>query len=392
MLRSKIKIVVTGGGSGGHLSVAKAILQALTENYDIPSNNIHYIGSDLGMIGEKKGNSLEKKIMKDSPVNKHYIRAGKLQRKLSPNSIPLLLRTFLGIKDSFKILRKEKPNFIISAGGYVSVPVCFSAWILRIPIYLHEQTASVGLSNKIAGKFAKKIYLSFESSKKYFRESKTSHVGNIVRKHIFIKDMTPDTDKEILSLNVTNKELPLIYISGGGLGSHKINVKVLDSIKELLKSYRILLQTGSNSIYKDYEKGLEFRNKLPAFLKERFVVKKYIDEKSIGYVINNMDIFVGRSGANTVYELGVLKKVALLIPIPWVTHNEQYLNAKILKDVGTANILEDKYLEKSDLKKEIERLKKQIQLRKIEYDKLEKLFPRNALAHILDDILQNYLK
>jgi UDP-N-acetylglucosamine--N-acetylmuramyl-(pentapeptide) pyrophosphoryl-undecaprenol N-acetylglucosamine transferase len=392
MLKSELKIVITGGGSGGHLSVAKAVINSLLDDYNIPKENITYIGSDLGMMGEKKGNSLEKKQMAGFNINQKYIRAGKFQRKISLTSLPLLFRTLLGLKDSFRILRENKPHLIISTGGYVSVPVCIAGWFLHIPIFLHEQTASVGLSNKIVGKFAKRIYVSFENSLKYFNKKKSIHIGNIVRKEIFRKESNPDTDKEIVALNVTNKELPLLYISGGGLGSHTINSKILDSLDTLLKSYRILLQTGSNEIHRDYEKAMERAEGLPSHLKERFVVKKFIDEDSIGYVLNSMDIFIGRSGANTVYEIGVLKKIALLIPIPWVTHNEQYLNAKILKDIGTANILEEKDLKGADLKLEIERLKEQIQLRNINYRKLEHLFPQNGLVHMLDEILKDLIR
>ncbi len=104
-----------------------------------------------------------------------------------------------------------------------------------------------------------------------------------------------------------------------------------------------------------------------------------------------MNLFVGRSGANTVYEIGVLKKYALFIPIPWVTHNEQYLNAKILHDIGTANILEEKDLEQSDITNEIEMLEKQA-LRDIDTKKLDTLFPTNAVSSILENILSEYLK
>jgi len=102
-----------------------------------------------------------------------------------------------------------------------------------------------------------------------------------------------------------------------------------------------------------------------------------------------MNLFVGRSGANTVYEIGVLKKYALFIPIPWVTHNEQYLNAKVLEDIGSANILEEKYLEGCNLKKEIERLEEKEKITKIDSERLEKLFPTNATHSMLNDILKS---
>jgi len=188
---------------------------------------------------------------------------------------------------------------------------------------------------------------------------------------------------------VTNKQLPFIYISGGSLGSHSINTKVINSLNELLRKYRVLLQTGENENFKDYEKAIQIKEKLIDEYKERVVIKKYIDSNSIGYVLNGMDIFVGRAGANTVYEIGVLKKFALFIPIPWATHNEQYLNAKVLSDIGTANILEEKYLNECNLTEEIERFSKQVALRKIDHKKLEELFPTNATYKILDDIFKS---
>ncbi len=387
MLRKDLKIMITGGGSGGHLSVAKAIIDSLIEDYNIPIENIVYVGGDLGMEGEKKGNSLEQKLFKDSKFQRHFIRAGKLQRKVSLNTLSLLFRSLAGFIDSLSIMKKSNPNIVVSSGGFVSVPVCISAWLFRKPIFLHEQTASVGLSNKIVGWFSKKIYISFEESKKHFPSKKVIHSGNVVKKEIFINKILPNTDKDIVSLMVTNRNLPFIYISGGSLGSHTINEKILKSIVDLTKKYRVLLQTGDNEIYKDFEKGAKIREDLPSTYKERFVVKKYIDSESIGYVLNGMDLFIGRSGANTVYEIGVLKKHALFIPIPWVTHNEQYLNAKVLSDIGSANILEEKYLENCKLDEEIERLRKQLNLRKIDTGKLERLFPTNAIYKILDDIL-----
>jgi len=392
MLKSEIKIMVTGGGSGGHISVAKTVIDSLIQDYDIPTANIMYVGGDLGMEGENKGNSLEQKQFKDAQFKTEYIRAGKLQRKLSFNSLSLLLRSVLGLFDSLKIVKKFNPSLILSSGGFVSVPVCMAGFFYRKPIYLHEQTATVGLSNKIIGKFAKKIYISFQNSSMFFPKEKTKHVGNLVRKDVFVKDVTPKTDKEILSLMVTNKELPFIYISGGSLGSHIINTKIFESLPRLLKKYRVLLQTGDNEVYKDFEKGIDIKNSLIAEEKERVVIKKYIDSDSIGYVLNNMDYFVGRAGANTVYEIGVLKKYALFIPIPWVTHNEQYLNAKVLNDIGTANILEEKYLGECDIVKEIEKLEQQIELRDINKDSLEELFPTNAMSSMLEDILSKYIK
>ena len=389
MLKSETKILITGGGSGGHISVAKSLISTLIEDFDIPSKNITYVGGDLGMEGESVGNSLDMRSFKDVDIEKFYIRAGKFQRKISPKTVPLLFRTFLGFFDSISILSKQKPNILISTGGFVSVPVCVAGLLFGKPIYLHEQTASVGLSNRVVGIFAKKIYIAFKESIKYFNSKKVIHVGNVIRKEIFFKQRNENTDTEITNLLERNPFLPFIYISGGSLGSHVLNEKVMGCIDDLLSSYRVLLQTGDNEIYKDFDKAMEKKNSLPEDLQSRLVIKKYIDERSIGYVLNSMNLFVGRSGANTVYEIGVLKKYALFIPIPWVTHNEQYLNAKVLEDIGCANILEEKYLKDCNLKKEIERLEEKVKVRKIDKERLEKLFPINATHSMLNSVLES---
>lgn len=107
MLKKDIKIMITGGGSGGHLSVVRGLIDALIQDYNVPFQNIVYVGGDLGMEGEKKGNSLEQRLFKDSKLKTYYIRAGKLQRKLSLNTIPLLFRSILGFFDSLSIIKKR---------------------------------------------------------------------------------------------------------------------------------------------------------------------------------------------------------------------------------------------------------------------------------------------
>ncbi|KUK76349.1 MAG: UDP-N-acetylglucosamine--N-acetylmuramyl-(pentapeptide) pyrophosphoryl-undecaprenol N-acetylglucosamine transferase, partial [candidate division WS6 bacterium 34_10] len=234
------KIVITGGGSGGHISVASGLIQGIKKRDPKLYQNLIYIGGDLGMVGEEYGNSLEQRRFKDSDFKTRYIRAGKLQRRFSFVSVKLAFRTILGVFDSFKILKEEKPDLIFSTGGFVSVPVCIAGWLKGIPIYLHEQTATVGLSNRIVGKFAKRVYIAFDSSRKYFDGKKTKLVGNIVRDAVTNVDIT-QVSVEFKKLVSTNRELPLIYISGGGLGSHKLNAKVLSEITDLLKNFRIIL-------------------------------------------------------------------------------------------------------------------------------------------------------
>lgn len=335
------KIIVTGGGSGGHISSAKSIIEELDKQFILNENNFLYIGSDLGMEGEKPGNSLEMKIFKNENFKQLYIRGGKLQRRFTFRTIYLFLRTILGFVDSFKILNKFHPDIVISTGGFVSVPVCIVANFFKAQIFLHEQTATVGLSNRIVSKFAKKIFVAYPSSIKFFPREKVIHSGNLVREEIFFNSGRGPIIEEMRKMIAQSDELPIIYISGGSLGSHVINEVIKESLPILLQDYQLILQTGDSKITNDYQLLCLEKEKLSNDLKERLVVTKYIGNEQIGFVLNNIDLFIGRAGANTVYELGLLRIPSILIPIPWVTHNEQQENAKILESVGLAKIIHE---------------------------------------------------
>jgi UDP-N-acetylglucosamine--N-acetylmuramyl-(pentapeptide) pyrophosphoryl-undecaprenol N-acetylglucosamine transferase len=378
------KLVVTGGGSGGHISTASAIISALRKNYEINNNNFLYIGGDLGMTNEKPGNSLEQKIFANESFNKKYIRAGKLQRNFSAHTIFLLLRTFLGFIDSYKILKDFKPDIVLSTGGFVSVPVCLTAKMLGSKIYLHEQTAVVGLSNKIVSKYCEKIFVAFPSSKKYFPKEKTIHTGNLIRPEIFYKSGKGKTTESLKKMFILQEDLPIVYISGGSLGSHIINRTVKEALPSLLQDFQIILQTGDNKEFRDYELLVKEKKKLSPNLQDRFLPIKYIGNKEIGFVLNNIDFFVGRSGANTVYEMGVLQIPSIFIPIPWVTHNEQEENAKILERLGLAKILNEGELTPENLVLKIRRFYEKE--KNYNPSEIEKIFVRNAQEKILKEI------
>jgi len=378
------KIIVTGGGSGGHISSAKAIIDALNDAFLLNSNNFLYVGSDLGMEKERPGSSLEMKIFKDEKFSQKYIRGGKLQRKFSPSSIYLLFRTVLGFFDSISVMKDFKPDIVISTGGFVSVPVCIVAKLFKAQIYLHEQTATVGLSNKIVSKFAEKIFVAFPSSIKYFEKEKVFHSGNLVRNEIFENSGRGGIIEDVKKMIIQEEDLPIIYISGGSLGSHVINEIIKESLPLLLQDYQLILQTGDSKITNDFQLLSLEKEKLTEDLKERFVVTKYIGNEEIGFVLNNIDLFIGRAGANTVYELGLLRIPSILIPIPWVTHNEQMENAKILESVGLAKIINEGEFTTEKLQV-ILRLfsKEKIQVNE---KKAEEIFVKNAAQKIVNNI------
>jgi len=378
----KKRIIVTGGGSGGHVSTASSIIKILQNKYSNFQENLLYVGGDLGMQDEKPGDSIEKRIFSKENFNQKYIRAGKFQRKFSLKSISRLLRVVLGFFDSINIIKEFKPDIVISTGGFVSVPVCIVAKLFKAEIYLHEQTAVVGLSNKIVGKFAKKIFISFPSSEKYFSKDKVIHTGNLLRQEIFNKSGSGPIVESLKEMIEIQEEYPIIYISGGSLGSHCINTTVKDALQPLLQDYQIVLQTGDNKTFNDYDCLNKEKRKLREDLQKRLLLVKYVQNNEIGYLLNNIDLFVGRSGANTVYEMGILRIPSILIPIPWVTHNEQTMNAQILQNVGLAEIMNEGELTPEQLVIKIGSfLKKE---RKINDQMLKDIFKKDADRKILE--------
>ncbi|MHC1716861.1 MAG: glycosyltransferase [Candidatus Dojkabacteria bacterium] len=378
------RIIVTGGGSGGHVSAASSIISSLKDKYEINENNFLYIGGDLGMVGEQTGNSLEKRIFEKEDFRKVYIRAGKLQRSLEIESIKLFFRTFLGFLDSYKIIKKFRPDILISTGGFVSVPVCIIAKLFKTKIYLHEQTAAIGLANKIVGKLANKIFVAFPSSTEYFPANKAIHTGNLIRKEIF-NTTAKGNLADILKEMITKQErYPIIYISGGSLGSHIVNSAVKESMKSLTENFQIILQTGDNTVFHDYDNLDLERKKLEEKNSGNIHIVKYIKNDEIGYLFNNIDMYVGRAGANTVYEMGLMKIPSIFIPIPWVTHNEQERNAKILVELGLAKIIKEGELTGDKLLFEIKSFNSKE--KNIDTKKLNEIFITNASEKILEEI------
>lgn len=385
-VKSKLnrRIVVTGGGSGGHTNTALAFISSLQKKYTKALDNILYIGGDLAMEGDIKGKSLEHKLLEKTDINFKIIRAGKLQRYFNFTTIKLLFKTIGGFIDSSRILRKYKPDLIFSTGGYVTVPVCIVGWIFKIPVYIHEQTINIGLANKIASKFATKVFITFPQSKKYFPKDKTIHTGNILKEDLFKPKKKGEVAEVIKKMKREKEKYPIVYISGGSLGSHVINTTIREMIPYIVQHYQIILQTGEHPMYKDYEKIVKEKNKLPSKVQERFFPIKYIDSSELGLVYQNMDLFIGRAGANTVYEIGIFKKKSIFIPIPWVGKNEQHENAKVLENLGLSKIIPEGELISDLLFDEMNKLAKKES--KPNKEKLEEIFTRKGIDTIFEEM------
>lgn len=366
-----MKLVVVGG----HLSPALAIIEALPKDI-----RVLFIGRRFSFEGDK-ALSLEYKTISSQKIPFASISAGRLQRKFTKYTIFSLLKIPYGIVQSFSILRVFKPDVVLGFGGFLSLPVIFSAYILRIPIVVHEQTFEAGLANRIASFFAKKICISWESSREFFPKNKTVLTGNPLRK-FEIRSANWRTKFEIIN---KNQNLPVIYITGGSSGSHFINTLVEGCIEELLKQFILIHQTGDAQEYHDFDRLNNIRESLPSMLKTRYMLTKFINPQDIGSVLQKAKLVVGRAGINTITELIYFNKPATLIPISFGQNNEQLKNALFFKGLGLGEAKDQNSLDSTKFLQKVKEMYNNINKYKINKEKFS-ISNTNAAQKIIETL------
>ena len=366
-----MKILITGG----HLAPALAIIEELKKTR--PKIEIIFVGRKYALDSEKTI-SLEYKEITKRKILFIPLQAGRLTRVLSIKSLRSMLRIPLGFLRAFFVVNEYRPNFILSFGSYLSVPLVFWGWFFRIPIFTHEQTLKPGLANRITGFFSKKIFVAFEETKKYFSPKKTVVTGNPVRTAVF------EIKKKSFEIK---KDRPVVYITGGSLGSHSVNEHVKKIIVKLLDSYIVIHQTGETKEYRDYENLLEIKNKMPKELADRYFLAKHFLEDEIGYVYSKCDLVVGRAGANTFFELIKLKKPAVFIPLPWASGKEQLFHAEVFAKAGVGEIFHQ--IEASEkLLRIINTMMENLESYKNNFKSLSYLYKTNAAKFIVEQIFK----
>lgn len=227
------KIILTGGGTSGHVNPNIALIPELKNlNYEV-----HYVGTEEG---------IEKKLIKEIDIPFHSISVGKLRRYFSIKNFTDVFKTILGIFKSLHIVRKIKPNVLFSKGSYVSFPVVIACWIYRVPVIIHDSDMSIGVANKISLPFAKKVCYSFPEVAEKIPISKRIFTGVPIRESI--KNGSTDRGYEICNFT---KEKPVILVIGGSVGSRLINSAIRDNLPELLEKYQICHLCGKNKIDKE---------------------------------------------------------------------------------------------------------------------------------------------
>lgn len=251
-------------------------------------------------------------------VDYFSIPCGKFDRRYLPNTIAGIPKTIIGIIQSFSLVKKIKPDIVVSFGGYVSVPVILNAKFNHIPSITHEQTLTNSLTTRINSRFVTKIALSFDNPNQINQlpPKKIVITGNLLRYQLFEKINTaPDIFK------FKNPKLPLIYITAGNQGSHFINSVIQQSL-EKLNSFNIIHQTGKNDINQFESLSLIYPN---------YLATDYFETDILPWILQNAQMIISRAGANTSQEIVALNKKSILVPLPQSQQDEQILNANWVK-------------------------------------------------------------
>lgn len=312
----KNRIVITGGGSGGHTIPALVMIKYWKS---LGMSDLYYVGSAKG---------IERQIVTNFVRQYFPISTGKLRRYISLENFLDLFKFIYGIFQSLGVLFSLKPSAVFSTGGFVALPVVIAAKLLRIRVVIHEQTTHVGLANKLSSYFADAICISFKTSAHYFPAPKTTFTGYPLRAEFYapIEKLSYFQSREI------RKDKKILLILGGGNGSVLLNNFVKNHAEYLCQEFVVILQAGDK-----YEQ--EFK----IIQNEDFWVFSFLQEEMVR-LIATADYIVARSGAGTVCELIHLQKKCLFVPLAIAQKNEQWHNAQAAKDaIGSAVLSEEQW-------------------------------------------------
>lgn len=345
-----IKIMVTGGGSSGHVSPALAAIRAINELSEQSGGawqaRFQYIGSKHG---------IERKQIEEAGIPFVAVATGKLRRYFSLENAIDTLRVPLGILQALRHVARFRPDVLLSTGGFVCVPPVIAAWLLRVPIITHEQTVQVGLANRIAARFARRIALSFPGALQELAPAQRARAfvtGNPVRPIIFGGDKQRAFQRA--NFAPQDNDLPMLYVTGGSQGARIINRAVEAALPELLKHCRIYHQCGQQPAgeEQDYDRLSAAALKLRPELQARYYVTRFVGSE-IGDVFAASDLLLSRAGAGTITEVCALGKPAVYVPLVPTGGDEQTRNARMCVEAGAAVIIPQSELSAQRLLQEL---------------------------------------
>lgn len=314
----ELRILLTGGGSGGHVYPLIAVAQSLKEKTSVA-------GIDLNLMIIGEGDFIER-AAKENKIPYKIIFAGKFRRYPSFKNIIDIFKIPLGFVQSLWHIFWFMPDAVFSKGGYGSVAPTIVAKLYFIPVFIHESDSVPGLSNTLIGKISEKVFLSFKTAEKFFDINKVVFTGNPIRKSLMLGNK--DSARKLFDLNEVK---PTILIAGGSQGAKIINEVILASLIVLTEKFNIIHQCGESQ-YNLVKEGVdtiirEGTQRYSAPITKYYRQYPFLDENQLALAYSLTDVIVSRAGASNLFEIAQLGKPAIIIPITQSSANHQYLNA-----------------------------------------------------------------
>jgi len=329
------RVILSGGGTGGHIYPAVAIAKEMKRRYkDV----------EILFVGTEKG--LESRIIPKEGFRLHTIKVRGFARKLSFENVIAVKESLASVFAVMKLIRSFKPDVVIGTGGYVCGSVLLAAAMLRVPTIIHEQNAFPGMTNKILSRMVDIVAVSFPEAAGFFpKSSRIIVTGNPIR-----SDLLKVSKKEGLNAFGFTPELPVVFVVGGSRGAKKINETVLPLAKQCVKEgkYQLLHMTGETQ-YESVKNSYKAEG-IPIDAKYLKVVP-YLH--NMPHAMAAADIIISRCGASTLSEITALGKPAILIPFPYATDNHQEYNGRALEKNGAAVVILERDLKDDILYEEV---------------------------------------
>ncbi|MGN0160164.1 MAG: undecaprenyldiphospho-muramoylpentapeptide beta-N-acetylglucosaminyltransferase [Lachnospiraceae bacterium] len=352
------KIILTGGGTAGHVTPNIALLPSLKE-----------AGFDVEYIGSIDG--IERKLIEEFNIPYHGISTGKLRRYLDVKNLTDPFKVLKGYQDALKLMKELKPDIVFSKGGFVSVPVVLAAKARKIPVISHESDMTPGLANKIAKPAATKICCNFPETVALLPKNKAVLTGTPIRQELLQGNRLAG-----LEFCGFNTEKPVIMVVGGSTGAVHVNDAIHAILPRLLEKFQVVHLCGKGKLDE------KFKN-IPGYIQFEYVNKELRD------VFAAADIVISRAGANAICELLALKKPNLLIPLSArASRGDQILNARSFKEQGFSLVLDEDEMTEDSL---YDRILELYENRQKYIDAMESGVQSNAIPVIMD-LIKQYTK
>ncbi len=336
-----MRVLVSGGGSGGHIYPALAVATQLQKEYQA---EILYLGSDDG---------LENELAPKAGFPIAIVKAGKLRRYVSWRTITGVARVPVGMAQAVGIVRKFRPHAAFTSGGYVAVPAGLAARLNGVPLLMHQQDVPANLSNRLIAPLATRISVAFADSLAYFPARKTLQLGNPMRQAMLdMREVSPQQARSILggainwegTINRPSIEVPLLLVTGGSQGARHLNQVVCHALPDLLPHCQVLQISGKGLFDETRELAERIMADLNEEVKQRYRLVPYMDAE-MPAALQASDLVLCRSGASTLSELALLGKPSILVPLPpAIGSSPQEANAEMFHRRNAAEVIRDEDL------------------------------------------------